>query len=302
MKKGTIKKWLIICAGIVLFCLLVTQLLVISDLSQKIEDLNQRVYSLPTNTTTTVIEQKESLIIDTDTSYGNIDTEKHTIDYSVRVLPRTITQDLKISLSVGDINYKLKKNGNYYEVTIPLYLFLSGVEEDSSFLMIEMNDETHIERFDSMVVNSLYDYCIATFYPNGSNSHRFSGNKLIVDYTVDINIYKNSFLSLDEIADYTKIDMVTELNGKEIEREDKTNEILENQHHVLGGNFSGKKTYENFDKEKNRLHIYFEAVDELGYIHKHSFLYIAPDDKYGKDDQYYNVYDQEGNALIIFEE
>ena len=48
---------------------------------------------------------------------------------------------------------------------------------------------------------------------SGRTSHRFSNQKLIVDYTVEAQIQEYG----ENLANFTRIDMVTELNGKVIE-------------------------------------------------------------------------------------
>jgi len=156
MKKDTIKLILIVCVAAVLMGMSYGQLVVIKQLSNQVSELKQLINDLQKNTTTTVIEQKESMIMNTEYSYGHVDTEKHTIDYTLKVLPKTITDDLKISLSINDVMYELEKNENYFEKVIPLPLFETNANYDSIYLIIETDGKKHIERFNDVQINSLY--------------------------------------------------------------------------------------------------------------------------------------------------
>ena len=67
---------------------------------------------------------------------------------------------------------------------------------------------------------------------------------------------------------FDKFVLVTELNGKEINREDISKDVLNYQTYPHGVYFRDDYTMECEAVEGDELSIYLEATDSLGYLHR----------------------------------
>lgn len=303
MKRDTIKMMVIYSVIALMFAFSVSQMLSIMSLSKKIETLELEIdylsQEIQNNTHTNIItEKQEELIIEWDYGYQNLNTEEHTVDFYLKVLPKTIVDGMKVTFSYDDNIYEMTQEGNYYMTTIPLYLFSSVSEEPSAYVIIERDGEKKLQRFTSMYTNELYNNYLPSLTKSGSSSWKHNNNETIITYDYNISIEKNG-LGFTDVVDFKKIEIVTEINNEIVEREDITKEVNEQlgKVSVFGGGISDSKTYSNLE-EDDTVHLYFEATDEYGYIHRET-INIA---SFNENKQWcYNIYDKDGNALINYD-
>ena len=75
-----------------------------------------------------------------EAAHNNINTKTHTIDYKLKLLPKTITDDTNITLTIGEDVYPMDRNGDFFEVIIPFSLF-SNDKEENALIQVETNGE-----------------------------------------------------------------------------------------------------------------------------------------------------------------
>ena len=304
MNKKTIKIAIVGCAFTLLLGALFSQLVLIVNLSEQVTSLKEQISVLKQNESsihnspTTVIPNQEYLFAELTEDYNNINTKTHTIDYKLKLLPKTITDDTNITLTIGEDVYPMDRNGDFFEVIIPFSLF-SNDKEENALIQVETNGEKKSQKH-NIITKYLDQYCLPTLSSSGTSSFTKGPNNITIHYSLDIVAGKEeSMLHLMDISDFNHIDMVSEVNGKIIERVDKTEELKKAHRSdpVIGFDFNGKKTFENVNEE-DIIHMYLEAKDEYGYIHRQTIQYVSPhsDDAY-KYEYYQSICDKEGNVL-----
>ena len=308
MNKKTIRTALIGCIIALFLGVSFTQLVLIGNLSEQIKSLEARINNLANElpyvypATSTIVNNQEYLLESWEDEYINLDTKKHTVDYYLKVMPKTITDNMKVSLLYKDNTYEMTPNGNYYEVTIPLPLFDVSNDSSQTYIIIEKDGEKKFQSYSNMYTDSLYYQFLPTLQINQDRTSCTTiGKELTINYDYKIGIEKLGFDN-SKVANFIKIELVTNSNGKEIERVDITKKVKEANKNVsvFGGGNKGKKTFKDFDGS-DYVHMYFEAVDEYGYIHKHTLTYDSADNNYDSERYFYNIYDKDGNKLIKYE-
>ena len=111
---------------------------------------------------------------------------------------------------------------------------------------------------------------------------------LTIDGNVSVN-YKPS--SPEKKITLKKIELVTELDGKEIDRKDITSKMKEYECEI-----PIKETYKM--KDGKNLVMYVEAEDTAGFIHRTSEYSWSREDGIGRYDN--GIYDKEGNLLASY--
>lgn len=297
---SNIKRLIKIAITIIMGVSLIILMIVTSSLSSQIKSLKEELAILrneiPSSVNvTTTMEERKALFEKIEHSYGAVNYDTNTIAYHLKVLPTTITDDMKISFVLNDKEYEMTKNGNYYETTLHLGLFDQNDDEYfQDYFMVVQDDEKYIQRYDDIVTNLLFNYCTERMivgYRALSSSE--SNGKMTINYIPTISSVKNSFVvNHEDIVDIVKVEMITEINGKIVEREDVTKELNKSNTAVIQP--MTRKTYDgSFDKDT--VHIYCEATDENGYVQKDTLVIRSPDNA---EKVYFDtIYDANGNLL-----
>ena len=72
------------------------------------------------------LKEEASLLSGVDAEYGEINLEDHTIDVTVKLVPKLISEDMKISISINGRNADLTKSGSVFTGTIPVDIYNMG--------------------------------------------------------------------------------------------------------------------------------------------------------------------------------
>ena len=226
-----------------------------SRLSSEIQSLKNDINSIYSNVDEKMKEQV-SLISGVDYSIGKPNESMTTAPLSLTVVPKIITDDMRLSVTIDDVTAPLEKSGNKFKGTINVDLFMGyGLR---ILLTIESSESTQTEYLDDIDVSYLFSDYMPTLDADMSSSSRRSNNTLHITSNLSINI-KNK----DSDVKFTSFAIVEELNGEEIGREDITAEVFE-----AGDDYNGdySKSFEVSDEYE--LRIYVIAEDSLGYIYK----------------------------------
>lgn len=66
------------------------------------------------------LKEEASLLSGFEVEYGEIDLNDHTIDVTVKLVPKLISEDMKISVSINGRSADLAKTGSSFTGTIPV--------------------------------------------------------------------------------------------------------------------------------------------------------------------------------------
>ena len=266
-KKSSKLSKIITCLVVVL---LVFSLMQNANLNDKIENLssaNSRLNSeinLIRNDIKSIysnvdeqLKEQASIISGFDYSIGKPSKDMKTVPLTLKVVPKIITDDMKLSVTITDVTSKLTRKGSVFSCKINIGLF-EGYEQ-YPLLTIESSDGIKTEYIEDINISYLFtDYLPTIDAHMNMDWSRTSNGTLRVSSILSIQ----SFIKSSDV-NFTSFSFVEELNGKEIGREDITAEVLK------AGDGYSKDYNKSFEVDDGfELRIYVEAVDSLGYIHK----------------------------------
>ncbi len=208
------------------------------------------------------LKEEASLLSNAEASFGELNVEDHTIPVTLTVVPKLITEDTAVQVSLNGRTADLTKSGNKYTGTIPVDLF---TEEERLLLTITTAAGIQTQYIQDVYVAGRWPEYIPTLYHcDISGKATFTEGKYTLNASLDIN---SSPLSETPGVRFEKYVLVTEHNGKEIDREDITSDVLDYPSYPGGVYFRGEYKREYAVTEGDELVIRVEATDTLGYVH-----------------------------------
>ena len=209
------------------------------------------------------LREEASLLSGMEAEYGEINLEDHTIDVAVKLLPKLISDDMKVQVSINGRSEELSRTGNNFTGTIPVDIYNMGEQmlmtiETAAGIQTQYLSDIQVEYLWGGIIPSLY-YC------DISGDETFEDGKYTLSGHLDINC--SPVMDTPDVK-FEKFVLVTELNGKEIKREDITEEVLSYESYPHGVYWRSQYNMECEAVEGDELGIYLEATDSLGYLHR----------------------------------
>ena len=209
------------------------------------------------------LKEEASLLSGFEVEYGEIDLNDHTIDVTVKLVPKLISEDMKLSVSINGRSTDLIKTGSVFTGTIPVDIYNM---DELMFMSIETEAGIQTQYLSEIQVVHLWDTRIPSlYYCDLSGTGTFGEGKYSLTGELDINC---SPVEQTPNVSFEKFVLVTELNGKEINREDISQDVLNYQNYPHGVYFRHDYQMECEAVEGDDLSIYLEATDSLGYLHR----------------------------------
>lgn len=283
--------------GIALIIVLGIECIVIGNLSKKISYLEGEISSLHTqggyirgeiSSIYDNIEEKlnreASLISSVDYELGAFNSTTQKAEVKFTVVPKNITDEMVLSISMGDETADFLREGNEFTATLNVSLFLN--HSSYPILTVKTAEETLTEKLENVNLGSLYQRGLPNIQANiwGGTTTKKSSLKIDGNVSLDCTPGKESKIS------FKKIELVTELNKKEVDREVIFLKLVDGEcEHSI------HETYELDDGDN--LVMYVEAKDTAGFVYRtgwHSWTEGDNIERYGKE-----IYDKDGNLLIF---
>ena len=230
-----------------------------SRLNSEINQLNSNINSIYSNVDEQ-LKKEASLISGIDYSVGTPNADMKTAPVTITVVPKTVTDDIKLSVEIDGTTAHLERKGNEFSGTIDVGLFEAYGQYP--LLTIESSKNTKTEYLEDMNIGNLFEDYLPRLTPRISSSSQVDSTSLHIDGNLDLNIvsaYK------DPSANFTSITLVEKLNGEEIGREDITDKVLEAEVYYKA---KYVKTLEIENYNEYDFRVYVIAVDNLGYTHE----------------------------------
>jgi len=235
------------------------------------------------------LKQQASFLSAIDCEYGKLDKETKTATISLTVVPKVLTDDMQVSVTLGERTVQFTRNESQFRADVPVDLF---VEYDTyPLLTIKTADETKTEYLDNLEISYLFGRYLPQLYSSYAGQVALSRGKLFYDGKLSIESKPESN---EPTVTFVSYEIVAELNGNEVSREDITEDI--------GTDGFYQQNYNAvFDADMgDDLKIYIVAVDSLGFIHKEVANHwhestggAVAETVYGGE----YIYDSEGNLL-----
>ena len=268
-QKTNLQKLIIVIMSAALaFCFVLISRLE-NEIDQLENSLNSQYHMLTTQVESiyTSVDQKlkeeASLLSNISAEHGELNVEDHTIDVTVSLVPKLISDDMKVQLSINGRTTELSRNGSTFTGMIPVNIY----NKDEYLLMtIETAAGTQTQFLPEVQTVYLWEGRIPSLYHCEISGERgLSEGKYTIAGELDINC---SPLEDTPNVRFEKFVLVTELNGKEINREDITQDVLNYRTYPHGVYFRHDYQMEYEAAEGDELGIYLEATDSLGYLHR----------------------------------
>ena len=210
-----------------------------------------------------MLKEEASLLSNVTAEHGELNVDDHTIDVTVSLVPKLISDDMKVQLSINGRTTELSRNGSNFTGTIPVNIY----NKDEQLLMtIETAAGTQTQFLPEVQTEYLWEGRLPSLYHCEISGERgLSEGKYTIAGELDINC---SPLEDTPNVRFEKFVLVTELNGKEINREDISQDVLNYQTYPHGVYFRHDYQMECEAAEGDELGIYLEATDSLGYLHR----------------------------------
>ena len=241
------------------------------------------------------LREEASLLSLVEAEYGEFHPEDYTIDVTVKLVPKLISDDMKVQVSINGRSEELSRTGNNFSGTIPVDIYNMGEQmlmtiETAAGIQTQYLSEIQVEYMWGGIIPSLY-YC------DISGDETFEDGKYTLNGHLDINC---SPVSDTPDVKFEKFVLATELNGKEIKREDITEEVLNYESYPHGVYWRSEYNVECEAVEGDELGIYLEATDSLGYLHRmllHHWKVLDGATAEAVDGSEY-IYDPNGNQIF----
>ena len=209
------------------------------------------------------LREEASLLSLVEAEYGEFHPENYTIDVTVKLVPKLISDDMKVQVSINGRSEELSRTGNNFTGTIPVDIYNMGEQmlmtiETAAGIQTQYLSDIQVEYLWGGIIPSLY-YC------DISGDETFEDGKYTLSGHLDINC--SPVMDTPDVK-FEKFVLVTELNGKEIKREDITEEVLSYESYPHGVYWRSQYNMECEAAEGDELGIYLEATDSLGYLHR----------------------------------
>lgn len=261
-----------------------------SNLTGDVQVLRDEINSIYDNVDKQ-LKKQASLISGVDFSIGNPSEDMKTVELSLTVVPKLISDDMQVSVTVDGVTAPLERNGNVFKGTIDVGLFVDY--NQWPLLSIKTADGTKTEYLEDVDVSYMFSRHLPSLYADMSGgSGKFSDGTLSVDlgFTVETKP-----ASPNAPITFTSFTLIEEVNGKEISRQDITEEVRKS------GESYNTRYVKNFKVTYgDKLKVYVIAEDSLGYIHKTLAHYWLEREDGSQAETVFGgemIYDKDGNLL-----
>lgn len=243
------------------------------------------------------LKKQASLLTESTFSLGELDIKTQKVPVTIQIVPKEISEDMQIKVELDGEQADFVKNGNFYEATIPVGLFL--IEEPYPMVSITTAGVTKTEKLEEMWLGELWGKWFPSLWAEDTTGRSsFKDGKLVFDTQTLIEWdYPNN----DSQIVFENFAIVTEINGKEVKRVDVTDKVKNAEGFAEGiVALEFTDTYEAVVGDA--VNVYVVAEDSFGYIHKALAHFwkksggATAETVYGGE----SIYDKQGNLIYGF--
>ncbi len=260
-----------------------------SELDSEIQMLRNEINSVYTNVDKQ-LKEEASLISGVDYTVGNPSEDMKSVQLSLTVIPKVISEDTELSVAIDGNSAALTRNGNEFTGTIDVGLFVDY--DQCPLLSVKTSDGTKTEYLEDVAVSYLFSNYLPSLEADMSASSRLSNGKLQVDAGFRIATHPASG---NKSVTFTSFTLIEEVNGKEISRQDITDEVRKS-----GENYNTQYIKSFEVSHGDELKVYVIAEDSLGYIHKTLVHYWTESNNGAQAETVFGgetIFDKNGNML-----
>lgn len=260
-----------------------------SNLDSEIQMLRNEINSIYNNVDKQ-LKEEASLISGVDYTIGNPSEDMKSIQLSLTVVPKMISDDMELSVIIDGNSASLTRNDNEFTGTIDVGLFVDY--DQWPLLSIKTSEGIKTEYLDGVDVSYLFSNHLPKLEADMSASSKLSNGKLQVEAGFRIAshlAYGNAPITFKSFT------LIEEVNGKEISKQDITDEVRKS-----GENYNTRYIKSFEVSQGDELKVYVIAEDSLGYIHKTLAHYWIESENSAQAETVFGgetIFDKDGNML-----
>lgn len=253
---------------VVLIAGLIASIVMIYDLTEKVENLqmsfsnqlssiNSSINSIYSNVDE-ALKKQTSIVSSVEEYKGNLNESDLTVPVSIKIVPKSVAEDTKLSVAIGDKIYSLSKsNGTEYSATVNVPLF----NTEEAVLLVESKGETKTELLENVYISDMwYSYLPMINHADFSGSSGYTNGSYTLTGTIKINCDESAKM---DSRGFEKISLEAFVNGKKVWEQDGTEAFNKND-----GEIPLAKGFEM--KQGDTLTLDAVAVDGAGIIHRYT--------------------------------
>ncbi len=293
-------------AIVILAILLAVSLFQIHELSENIAQMNNTISNININTRNQIdsiysnvdekLREQASLFSFFTYENGHFNSRNNTAELKITLVPKELFEDMEIFTVVDGEKIIFERDGNTFTANLVVDAF--RYYDEKPVVNIKTAEATKTEVLD-VYMEYLYLNHLSRIDSHSSTIDNFSvkdapsnQQKLSMNGSIYANL-SNAFYE-DASVDFKNLYVVTQLNGKEVDRYDASAE-LENENYDISVEYSKTLTV----KPGDEVTILVEGEDSYGYIHKSiSEQFVVTDD--GCEGDFSSeemIYDKTGKLL-----
>lgn len=287
---------LLIMAGLLLFCLikihtLSDRLAVLSEshheLSEEVRELDFQL-SYVQNDMYPLSKRESSHLISAEYSIGQVRDDTETAEILLSIVPKSVTEDMRITVALEDQVSELTKNGNTFTGTLDVGLFLEYY--DVPFLTIESSAGVKTEYLSDLCTSRLFQKFLPSLHVCSHGGDLINGDTRLWAHfaftTADINSHAP--------ITFTSVRAIKEVNGEETMNIDVTSRLVPDD----SPNTMLYETPGIYPVQGDDGKFYIVAEDSLGFIHKiYVHFWYDSEAELQFDSIHEMIYNSEGNLL-----
>lgn len=239
-----------------------------NELNAKISDLYWQISDLQEQ-----LEQQNSILNSIEYSLGEVDSENHTVEVTIKCVPKMVSEDTTVVLVVGNESITLEANaGGIFSATkhLPLFVDMSG----EVTVAVTTGGITNTEIVSGLFYHELFKECLPSVASIELSESEYSKGKIII---------KGECLNSGKGEGMTEVKLLFMIDGVIV----KTMDVA-----------AGTIVNETFEIDSDSLfELVAEGKDAYGYTHRNILWGASVDSEYMYLDGE-TILDKDGKVLF----
>ncbi len=216
------------------------------------------------------------------------DVENNSVKVKFVLVPKTITDSMQVTVSVGDDTLELSRSENTFSGVMSVDMFLT--QTTHPYANIKSGETVQTELLEHTNLSCLYEKFLPVFTASQTYGDTSYKPKTAIEFEYFIDSYHTEYASLEEFC------IVLEKNGKEIDRQNITELVAEYREHH-GDSFTSIYSFDTDISESDEYKAYAQAVDSFGYIHKSLVYTYSNNGESIEFEKFAEIYSPDGICL-----
>lgn len=259
---------LLIAVIVLLIAGLIASIVMIYNLTEKVENLhlsfsnqlnsvNSNINSIYSNVDES-LKKQASIISNAEENKGNLDEKTLTVPVSLKIAPKSVADDTKLSVEINGKAFPLSKTGEAeFSTTINVPLF----NTEYAYLLVQSGGETKTELLEDVYITDMwYSYLPMINNADFTGSNGYTNGSYTLNGKIHIDCDESAKMDMRILE---KLTLEAFINGKKVWEQDETDAF-----NKANGEIPLTKGFEM--KPEDTFTIDVVAVDDAGIIHRYT--------------------------------